>query len=321
MNILITSAGRRVSLVKAFQNELKILHPEGKVFSADNRPELSAACHVADGAFKVPHVTSDGYINRLIDICKENDIRIIIPTIDTELIQLATAKEQFLKEGINCVVSDLEIVRICRDKRKSMDFFEKNGIDFPREQDVSDLCFPVFVKPVSGSSSYGIRIFTKKSDVDENVINDPGYLKLDYVDPNEYSEFTIDAYFDRNSEVKCIVPRQRIEVRSGEVSKSITKKNLLVDYIYNNFSNVKSFFGCITFQVFLHNSNNSVLVIEINPRFGGGYPLSYAAGANFPRWLIEEYMFDNRISFYNDWEENLLMLRYDKEVLIHGTTN
>lgn len=321
MNILITSAGRRVSLVKAFQNELKILHPEGKVFSADNRPEMSAACHVSDGAFKVPRVTSDGYINILIDICKENDIKIIIPTIDTELIQLATAKEQFLKEGIYCVVSDLEMVKICRDKRESMDFFERNGIDFPKEQDISDLCFPVFVKPVSGSSSNGIRIYTKESEVDENILNDPGYLKLDYIDPGNYSEFTIDVYYSRNSEVKCIVPRQRIEVRSGEVSKSITKKNVLVDFIYNNFSHVKGFIGCITFQVFLHNKSDSVLIIEINPRFGGGYPLSYAAGANFPKWIIEEYLFDRSISNFNDWEENLLMLRYDKEVLIHGSDN
>jgi carbamoyl-phosphate synthase large subunit len=319
MNILITSAGRRVSLVKAFQNELKSLHPQGKVFCADNKPGLSAACHVSDGAFSVPRATSDNYINRLIEICKENGIKVIIPTIDTELIQLATAKDQFLKEGIYCVVSDLEIVRICRDKRESMVFFKRNGIDYPKEQDVSDLCFPVFVKPVSGSSSNGIRIYTKESDVDENILNDPGYLKLDYVDPNDYSEFTIDVYFDRNSEVKCIVPRQRIEVRSGEVSKSITQKNLLIDYIFNNFSSVKGFFGCITFQVFLHNNNNSVLVIEINPRFGGGYPLSYAAGANFPKWIIEEYLLDKSISYYNDWEENLLMLRYDKEVLIHGT--
>ena len=89
-NILITSAGRRVSLVKNFQKY-------SKVFCCDMNPTLSAACQVSDGYFKVPRVTDKNYLEVLFDICKQNDIKIIIPTIDTELEILAKAKEKFLK--------------------------------------------------------------------------------------------------------------------------------------------------------------------------------------------------------------------------------
>ncbi|MGY8913987.1 MAG: ATP-grasp domain-containing protein, partial [Flavobacteriales bacterium] len=85
MNIIITSAGRRVSLVRAFQKELKLLVQNGKVFAADADPEASAACHVADGYVKVPFLDQPEYIEKLLEFCKENDIRLIIPTIDTEL--------------------------------------------------------------------------------------------------------------------------------------------------------------------------------------------------------------------------------------------
>lgn len=79
----------------------------------------------------------------------------------------------------------------------------------------------------------------------------------------------------------------------------------------------QEFVGCITLQLFYNEVTGSVCGIEINPRFGGGYPLSYSAGANFPKWIIQEYLLGQKIEFFNEWEDNLLMLRYDDEILIH----
>jgi carbamoyl-phosphate synthase large subunit len=75
------------------------------------------------------------------------------------------------------------------------------------------------------------------------------------------------------------------------------------------------------FTVILNKETQNIRAFEINPRFGGGYPLSYAAGANFPRWLIEEYLLSQEISYSDNWESNLLMLRYDDEILIHDYKN
>ena len=69
-------------------------------------------------------------------------------------------------------------------------------------------------------------------------------------------------------------------------------------------------------QFFVHKESKNIFGIEINPRFGGGFPLSYEAGANFPKWIIEEYLLSKKINFYDSWEKNLLMLRYNKEIYI-----
>ena len=77
--------------------------------------------------------------------------------------------------------------------------------------------------------------------------------------------------------------------------------------------------GCLTAQFFKHKENDAVYGIEINPRFGGGFPLTYLAGANYPKWIIKEYFFNEPIpNSFDVWENNLLMLRYDDEILVHN---
>ena len=117
--------------------------------------------------------------------------------------------------------------------------------------------------------------------------------------------------------MKCAVPRERIEVRTGEVSKGVTRKDELYQLICAKFSYCPGFSGCITLQVFRNRHSNKVLGIEINPRFGGGYPLSYLANANFPKMIINEYLLENEVPFFKDWIENMLMLRYDDEVIVY----
>lgn len=318
MNILITSAGRRVSLVREFQKELKFKYPDGKVFCADMNPFLSPACQIADGFFQVPSALDISYIKSIINICKANDIKIVIPTIDTELLPLSKHKEDFTKEGIICLISVPELIEICRDKRKTHLFFEQYSVNYAQEKNPYDSDFPIFVKPVAGSSSKNITVVKRKEEINLEHVNNPNFLFLEYLDPALHYEVTIDLYYNKLSELCCIVPRERIEIRSGEVSKAITRKNFLVDYMRDRFSYVKGFFGCITFQVFIHKMDFSVIGIEINPRFGGGYPLSYAAGANFPKWILDEYLGGVKVSIFDNWEDNLLMLRYDDEILIHG---
>jgi carbamoyl-phosphate synthase large subunit len=143
---------------------------------------------------------------------------------------------------------------------------------------------------------------------------------LEYLDPKEHIEYTVDLYYDRHSELKCVVPRQRIEVRGGEVSKGVTRKNFLVKYLPEKMNRLEGARGCLTLQVFVNTQSSKVTGIEINPRFGGGYPLSYLAGANFSKWIIDEYFFNKKIDYFDGWEDNLLMLRYDDEVLVHGAS-
>ena len=117
MNILITSAGRRVSLLRGFELELDKLLPDSKVYAADAFPKLSSACQLAKKSFCMPLLKSADYIKKLLELCILENISLVIPTIDTELEMLALSREAFLQHGINIVVSDFNLVKRCNDKR------------------------------------------------------------------------------------------------------------------------------------------------------------------------------------------------------------
>lgn len=317
-NILITSAGRRVSLVRAFQKELRLLNLQSRVFCADLMPKLSSACEVSDQSFKVSRVTSKGYIDELLNICLNNNTKVIIPTIDTELKVLSENRELFSKKGIQIVVSDLQLVLKCRNKRQIHSFFDEIRFNRAQEFEKNNIVYPAFVKPIDGSRSIGTYLLNSELDLTEGLLDNPKNMFLEYFSPLEYNEFTVDIYFNKQSKIISIVPRQRIFVRDGEVNKACTRKNEIVSFVKEKFKDIIGFRGCVTLQVFKHKKQNKIIGIEINPRFGGGYPLSYLSGANFPRWIIQEYILEEDVNeYFQDWENNLLMLRYDAEILSH----
>lgn len=317
-NILITSAGQRVSLVRAFQNEIKSYSKEAKVLTVDCMPELSPACQISDGFFKVPRINDSNYIEELLQICEINEVKLLIPTIDTELILLAEQQSLFNSKGINIVISRLDFVRICRDKRLTNTFFEENGIAIPKAIDRYNPTFPLFIKPYNGSLSRDIHIIESASELTENLVNNKELLFMEYISPKVFDEFTLDAYFDKKHNLKCVVPRKRITVRAGEINKGVTAKNEIVDFIVEKLKYIDGARGCLTIQVFFNSQSKEIIGIEINPRFGGGYPLSYLAGANYPKWLIQEYLLGEEVPFFKNWKDKLLMLRYDAEVLVEN---
>lgn len=317
-NILITSAGQRVSLVKFFQKELRKIDVNAKVFTVDLNPVLAPACHISDGFKRVSRVTETTYINNLIKICNDWKIKMVIPTIDTELKTLSSNKKQFKDNGIQVIVSSNQFVKICRDKRISNSFFVDKGLDIPKNVDKYNPTFPLFVKPFDGSLSKDTFLIESKAELTDYHLSNRKFMFMEYINPKEYEEFTIDTYYNRENKLCCVVPRKRIFVRSGEVNKGVTRKNEIVTFFRENLSNIKGAIGCLTFQVFFNDNTKRIIGIEINPRFGGGYPLSYLAGANFPKWLMLEYFFNKKIGYTENWEDNLLMLRYDDEILVHG---
>jgi carbamoyl-phosphate synthase large subunit len=150
----------------------------------------------------------------------------------------------------------------------------------------------------------------------EYLLTNDKFMFMEYIDSNKFDEYTVDIYYDRGGNLKCLVPRKRIEVRGGEISKGITVKNILYEELKEKLSELKGARGCITAQFFLSKEGNNIYGIEINARFGGGYPLSYFAGAVYPEFLIQEYLLNSSVSFHEEWKENLLMLRFDQEIII-----
>lgn len=316
-NILILSAGRRVELVEAFRAELSALIPGAKVFAADLSPQLAPACQVADGAFAVPRVTNAEYCDRIIDICLANGVGLVVPTIDTELMVLSERLADFADRGINLIISSPELVRDCRDKRRTAAALEELGIRSPKIYDLENIVFPCFAKPYDGSCSVGASIVQSRASLTSEILDNPRMMYAELI-TKDHAEYTVDAYYNKSGQLCCLVPRERIEVRGGEVSKGATRKHALYHYLLPRLKTVAGARGCLTFQFFAKVEDEKFLAIEINPRFGGGYPLSYAAGANYPGWLIREYLLNEEVGFFDKWEQDLLMLRYDAKVLVRG---
>lgn len=316
-NVLITSAGKRVVLVQIFQKTFRNMGYDAKVYTTDMKPGMAPAGVISDECFPVPKCTSDTFVDSLLKICKDKDIGVIIPTIDPELIVLSENRQRFAEIGVQLMLSDSDFIRICRDKRKTSKYFNDIGIAVPQELDKYHPIFPMFAKPYDGSLSTNIHVIKNEDALTKEILEDEKLIFMEYINREEYKEYTVDMYFGKDNRVKCIVPRLRIEVRAGEINKGITRKNYIVDFLKKHMGYLPGVRGCICVQLFYRESDNDIKGIEINPRFGGGYPLSYHANANFADYVIREYLSNEEISYSDDWLDNTLMLRYDKDVVVH----
>ena len=303
-------------MVREFQETLKRFYSEAKVFTTDMNPRLAPAAYVSDKCFVVPRCTSEDYAETLLTLCMENEIGMIIPTIDTELAILSANKDIFAKQGIFVSVSDYGFIMMCRDKRNTGEFFEKHGIRVPKAIDKYHPTFPLFAKPYDGSLSTNLHYIKDAEELTAEILEDPKLLFMEYIDKEVYKEYTVDMYYGKDNKVKCVVPRERIKIRAGEINKGLTEKEPLTQYLYDRLETIEGCVGCICIQVFLNPQTCDVVGIEINPRFGGGYPLTYAAGGNYPENLIREYFLGEEIKYKEAWKDHLLMLRYDDAVYV-----
>lgn len=315
-NILITSAGKRVALVRAFKETLSRFCLDGKVFTTDMNPSMAPAGYVSDECFKVSRVTDEYYLDQLLQLCKDKAIGLIVPTIDTELLILAHNKAKFAEIGVTVIVSDEEFITVCRDKRNTGTFFEKNAIRIPKPIDKHNPTFPLFAKPYDGSLSKDLYVVKSINELTPEIISHPKLIFMEYIDKTVYKEFTVDMYYGKDDMLKMAVPRERIEIRAGEINKGRTVKGFISDYIKEHLGCIYGCVGCICMQLFYNEESHDIVGIEINPRFGGGYPLSYAAKANYPELLIREYFLKETIEYSDKWIDNRIMLRYDDAIFL-----
>jgi carbamoyl-phosphate synthase large subunit len=314
MNVLLTSAGRRVALLRAFRRELDELYPGAKVFATD-LSRWSAAMRASDAGFLMPACDDARYVPALLDLVRAKEIRVLIPLIDPELLVLARRRAELLDAGCQVIVSDPECVEITRDKRWTANRLRELGFRTPQVFDADALekpeqvAYPVFVKPAAGSGS-----------IDAVRVDGPGELRFwlrRVKDPvvqtfERGQEYTIDVFSDLEGRARCAVPRQRWETRAGEISKGRTDKNVkLMTAAKRLVEALGGCRGCITVQCFDPGGSEEPIFFEANLRFGGGFPLSYAAGANFPRWILEMCA-GIPVRTFDEWRDGVVMLRYDE---------
>lgn len=311
-NILILSAGRRVELIKLFNKEVN-KKKNIKIFTADSNPKAAPACLINKRYIKLPKCNDINYIRELKKLSSKLNIKVIIPTIDTELLILSKYKKEFEKIGINIVISEYSFVIQSTNKLKTYNLFKKININYPKIYDTKNIKFPIIIKPINGSSSEGIIKIYSFSDLSINMLKNKKIIFQKLI--RNHKEYTIDLYYDKQSKLISLIARERLDVRNGEVIKS--KTNLrITQKLWKKFSYLSGAYGPITIQIFYNEKLNSLLGIEINPRLGGGCTLSYKCGLNFPKYIITEYIEHQQIiQNMKLFKKDKLLLRYESELI------
>lgn len=290
VNILFTSVGRRVKLLRAFRRAYESLSIQGSIVATDIDP-LAPALQEADRYYLVPHLIDPGYVPALIDICEREQSHLVFPLIDPDIPVLAHHRDRLEATGARVVVVPEQAAQMTADKWQTYCFFEQMGLPVPkswlpghlqsgRDAD-AQIDYPVFIKPRFGSAGKDSFKVRNRQELD---------FFMDYVpDPivQEYlpgPEVTNDVVCDLDGRVLAVVSRQRIEVRWGEVAKGKTIYDPEVIQQCVDIARELQAIGPITVQYMKREGRP--YYTEINARFGGGTPLGIAAGVLSPNWLL-----------------------------------
>jgi carbamoyl-phosphate synthase large subunit len=281
--------------------------------------EHSAAGELADEFYVVPRCSDPSFIPQILDICAQEQVSLLVPTIDTELRPYAEARDMFRRIGTVIAVSDPVTIGLCEDKALTHEWLMRNGFPAPRQstpdrvlKDSQCWDFPLIVKPRRGSASSGLRIVRNLKDLEASSL-DSSLIVQELISGQE---FTVNCFVDQTGHCLCAIPHLRMEIRSGEVSKGITVRHQpLISLVRRLVESLPGPFGALNVQCFL-TPDDQIRIIEINARFGGGYPLAHRAGATFTTWLLEDIHNLSLAGPFDQWQEGLLMLRYDHPVFV-----
>jgi len=306
-----------VALLGAFRAAMAKLGVTGQLVATD-RTFATSAFQAADVGEVVPLVGRIEYIPTLLELVRKYRIGLLVPLTDLDLRCLARQREKFANLGCTVMIGNEPDVKLCRDKARSNELFGQAGLATIKTCSLKEFraepFYPCFVKPIRGSAGIGAgTIRNERELVAHSAIFGDLLVVQEYVSGQE---FTVDVYRDRSGQVRCVVPRQRLSVRAGEVAKGITVRD---DELITAAIRISNLLGTI-WGVFCcqcrRDERGPAKFFEINPRFGGGVPLSVAAGANLPLYLLQEVLGLDIDAELGRFTENLLMLRYDEAIFV-----
>lgn len=304
MNILFTCAGRRTYLLNYFK---EALDGEGLIIGADL--QLSApALSVADIKIQVPRVYSENYVDEILSICRQYQVGLLISLNDLELPILSKSKSQFEAIGVRLMISSPGIIDICFDKLKTREFVLKSGLETPfactsieealMAIDQKQLHFPLILKPRWGSGSIGIEKVEDEEEllltfkllqkrIQRSILKEASSSQSNILIQQmiEGQEYGLDIMNDLEGNYCAVSVKRKMAMRSGETDKAETVDRPELSNIGKILSQQLKHIGNLDCDII--ENNGHYYVIDLNPRFGGGYPFSHQAGVNMPKALIE----------------------------------
>lgn len=319
MNIIVTSAGRRVKVIQYFKKAFENI---GNVIAVDCDLRASAL-YFADEYELVPRIDSEEYIDELLWICNKWNVKAIVSLLDPELEVLAKNKNIFNSHGIQLILSTIEMIDMTFDKQKTYDHLSSQGVPtvptfdkkehFLKAIENNEYNYPAIIKPGKGSASLGLYEIQNEQELD-NIFYENGGLIIQpfYRD----KEFGIDVYIDLISgELVDLFIKEKLLMRSGETDKSISIYNDKIEKLIIDLIKKTDFRGPIDIDCF--EFEGEYYISEINPRFGGGYPHAYELGCDFMTYIANNLQ-GNTNDTYSEmsYEENQIMMKYDEVKVI-----
>lgn len=300
---------RRVSMAQLLKESGRRLGYTVKIISYELLKQVPIAI---EGEVIVGLKWSDpDVVDEIVRISREKNVNIILPFVDGA-IEIASECRKFLPE-VFIPVSEYEISRILFDKLEAAKAFKEHNLMIPKTYSVINARVPAIAKPRHGTSSRGIKVFYNMDDL-MGLENLSEYLVQEYIEHME--EYTVDCYVSRKGEILTAVPRLRIEVVGGEVSRTETFR--IEKLMEMSRDVIKSFDlkGPVTLQ-FIHDlDSDRYLLMEVNPRLGGGVICSIYAGAPIPDYILRESL-GLPVVPCDDWRPHTLMARYQKETIFN----
>ena len=319
LTLLVSCVGRRVELLQAFRAAAQRLGVKLRLIGSDT-DATAPALTCADEQVLAPPISDGGYITALLETVRKRRVDALIPTIDTDLLVISRHRGEFEEAGCVPLIAEPDVIDICRDKVLTHQFLEQHGLDTPATylpQAITALTehhYPYFIKPRYGSASLLVHKVKDKLDLDYYLQKIDQPIIQEFVDGLEH---TLDVYVGLTGVPRCVVPRARWQVRSGEVCKGVVVKDHKImaagQRVVEGLG--RSLRGVVTLQCIV-TADNRIRFIEINPRFGGGAPLGIAAGADYPAWLIQELRGETPEIKFDGFRHGLCMSRYDWSAFI-----
>lgn len=313
-NILILSAGTRNKVVQYFK---KALSGKGLVIATDCS-NLAPAIYDADKYYIVPRMTDDGYLDVILDICKNEKITGVLSLIDPELSLLANNVDKFESVGTTVIGSSYELCERSLDKFEMYEWLVENDYKcaksyMDKDEFFADLenetaKFPVFVKPARGSASISISKVTDRETVDLLFAHEDGLMIQEFLDGQEIGA---DVYIDMiTGEVVSIFTKKKIKMRAGETDKAVSFKDEKLFELIKKFVIRAGYRGQIDIDIF--DINGEYYISEVNPRFGGGYPHAYESGSDHMSLIVNNLEGKANKSVIGNYRENTYMMKYNE---------
>ncbi len=307
MQVLFTCAGQRVDIVTAFKRA------GARTVATDVNPLAPALYHADEHEF-VPRVDDPGYVAALRELVDAHDIALIVPLTDLDHAVLARGRAEL---GALVLLPRPEIVDALADKWLAHGLFERHGIGSPPtwlpDAVPDELAFPVLVKARHGFGSRGIYRCHDRRELE---------FFLDYTTHDSMvqaccrgEEFSIDVFSDLDSRCLNAVPRTMIESKGGESIKGMTIRDTALIELGRHVAETLGLVGPANIQCF-REPNGSHCVTDINPRFGGAFPLPTAAGSRYPELALALAAGERPEPRLGEFQEGLVLTRFFSELVL-----